>query len=70
VIPFVVDVLVALLLIRLGMAAVRWAKRQRGGAVLVTSLMLAFGMNVQIIPPPAPVAELVQRQAGDDEPKD
>jgi hypothetical protein len=50
--------------------AVRFAKRQRGGAVLMTSLLLVFGMNMQIVPPPPPQTELVQRQARDDEPKD
>ncbi len=49
--------------------AVRYAKRQRGGAVLITGLLLVFGMNMQIIPPPPPKIELVQRQAADnDEP--
>jgi hypothetical protein len=43
------------------------AKRQRGGAVLVAGLLLAFGMNVQIIPPPPPAVEAVQRVAQDDE---
>ena len=51
--------------------AVRFAKRQRGGAVLLTSLLLVFGMNMQITPPPPPQIELVQRQAddNDDEPE-
>ena len=59
-----------ILLMPLGVWAVRFAKRQRGGAVLITGLLLVFGMNMQIIPPPPPKIELVQRQAGDDdEPK-
>ena len=50
--------------------AVRFAKRQRGGAVLLTGLLLVFGMNMQITPPPPPQIELVQRQAdNDDEPE-
>jgi hypothetical protein len=59
-----------LLLSPLAVWAVRFAKRQRGGAVLLTSLLLVFGMNMQITPPPPPQIEMVQRQAGDDEPKD
>lgn len=49
--------------------AVRLAKRQRGAAVLLTSLLLAFGMDAMVTPPPPPQAEQVHRQAGDDEPK-
>lgn len=47
--------------------AVQFAKRQRGSAVLVTGLLLIFGMNMQIIPPPPPAPELVRREAEDDE---
>ena len=56
----------------LGVWAVQFAKRQRGGAVLLTGLLLVFGMNMQITPPPPPQTEQVQRQAddNDDEPKD
>ena len=54
----------------LGVWAVRLAKRQRGGAIFMTSLLLVYGMNMQITPPPPPQIELVQRQAEDDEPKD
>lgn len=46
--------------------AVRFAKRQRGGAVMVAGLLLVFGVNMQIVPPPPPVAELVRREAEDD----
>ncbi len=49
--------------------AVKFAKRQRGAAVLLTSFLLVFGMDTTIIPPPGPQVELVQKQAGDDEPK-
>jgi hypothetical protein len=59
-----------LLLSPLAVWAVRFAKRQRGGAVLLTSLLLVFGMNMQITPPPPPQIEMVQRQAPDDEPTD
>jgi hypothetical protein len=50
--------------------AVRFAKRQRGGAVLLTGLLLIFGMDMTITRPPPPQIELVLRQAGDDEPKE
>jgi len=46
--------------------AVQLAKRQRGSAVLVTGLLLIFGMSMQIVPPPPPVAELVRREDEDD----
>lgn len=46
--------------------AVRLAKRQRGSAVLVTGLLLIFGMGMPVVPPPPPVAELVRRGAEDD----
>ena len=59
-----------LLLSPLAVWAVRFAKRQRGGAVLLTGLLLVFGMNMQITPPLPPQIELVQRQAEDDEPED
>lgn len=47
--------------------AVQLARRQRGGAVLITGLLLIFGMSFQIVPPPPPVAELVRRQVEDDD---
>jgi hypothetical protein len=50
--------------------AVKWARLQRGAAVLLTSFLLMFGMDTTITPPPPPQVELVQKQAGDDEPKD
>lgn len=58
-----------LLLSPLAVWAVRFAKRQRGGAILLTGLLLVFGMSMQITPPPPPQIELVQRQADDDEPE-
>jgi hypothetical protein len=48
----------------------RFARRQRGAAVAITSLLVIFGMDITITPPPPPKFELVQAQAGDDEPKD
>jgi hypothetical protein len=66
----IIGLLLVLLLAPLGLLSIRWGKRQRGGAVLLTGLMLIFGMNMQITPPPPPQIELVQRQAEDDEPKD
>jgi hypothetical protein len=68
-ISFFIGIAVVALFTPLAVAAVRFAKRQRGGAVLLTGLLLVFGMNMQIIPPPPPRIELVQRQAGDDDPK-
>jgi hypothetical protein len=56
-----------LLLSPLAVWAVRFAKRQRGGAALLSGLLLVFGMNLQITPPPPPQIEMVQRQAEDDE---
>lgn len=51
--------------------AIRLAKRMRGGAVVLSGLMLVFGMNIQIPPPPPPgQVEMVVRQADDDEDKD
>jgi hypothetical protein len=52
-----------------GVAAVRHAKRRRGGAIAVMGLLLMFGMNMQITPPPPPQTEQIQRQAEDDEGK-
>jgi hypothetical protein len=49
--------------------AVRFARRQRGGAVLLTSFLLIFGLDTAITPPPPPQIELVRKQARDDEPK-
>jgi hypothetical protein len=69
-IGFLVSLALGLACIPLGVAAVRYAKRQRGGAVFLTGLLLIFGMNMQITPPPPPQTEQIQRQAGDDEPKD
>ena len=68
--PLLLGLALVLLLSPLAVWAVRFAKRQRGGAVLLTSLLLVFGMDMQITPPPPPQIEMVQRQAGDDEPKD
>ena len=69
---FLAALLIIAALVPLGVSAIRFAKRQRGGAVLLTGLLLVFGMNMQITPPPPPQAEQVQRQAddNDDEPKD
>ena len=48
---------------------VRYVKRRPGGAIFMTGLLLMFGMNMRITPPPPPQTEYVQRQAPDDEPK-
>jgi hypothetical protein len=68
-ISFLIGIALVVLCTPLAVAGVRFAKRQRGGAVLLTGLLLIFGMNMQITPPPPPRIELVQRQAGDDDPK-
>lgn len=47
--------------------AVRFARRRRGAAALATSLLLVFGISMEITPPPPPVAEQVYRQAQGDE---
>ena len=65
--PILTGFVIVVVLTPLGVLAVRLAKRQRGGAVLITGLLLIFGMNVQIIPPPPSVAEQVQRAAEDDD---
>jgi hypothetical protein len=59
-----------LLFIPLALWALRFARRQRGAAVALASLLVIFGMDITITPPPPPKFELVHRQAGDDEPKD
>ena len=68
-ISFLVGVALVAVLSPLAVWAVRFARRRRGGAVLLTSLLLIFGMDTSITQPPPPQVELVQRQAGDDEPK-
>jgi hypothetical protein len=52
--------------------AVRFARRHRRVAFAATSLLLLFGVNFKIDPPPPPRIEAVQREdeaAKDDEPK-
>lgn len=68
--PFLAGLILVAILSPLGVYAVRFAKRRRGGAIFMTSLLLVFGMNMQITPPPPPQIEMVQLQAQDDEPKD
>jgi hypothetical protein len=41
-----------------------------GAAIFLTSVLLVFGMDYTVMPPPGPQVEMVQKQAGDDEPKD
>jgi hypothetical protein len=66
---FLIGLGLVLLLSPLAVWVLRFAKRQRVGAVALTSLLLIFGMDVTITPPPPPQVELVQKHAGDDEPK-
>ncbi len=71
-ISFLAGCALVVALMRPAVWAIGFAKRQRGGAVLLTGLLLMFGMNTQITPPPPPAqAEMAQRQADDDprEPK-
>ena len=49
---------------------VRFARRRRGAAIFLTSVLLVFGMDYTVMPPPGPQVEMVQKQAGDDELKD
>jgi hypothetical protein len=67
---FLIGLALLALLIAPAVWAVRFAKRQRGAAVLMTSVLLVFGMDYTVMPPPGPQVEMVQKQAGDDEPKD
>ncbi|WP_296598059.1 hypothetical protein [Phenylobacterium sp.] len=46
--------------------AVQTAKRRRGGAALVTGLLLIVGMNSPILRPPPSLAEQIRRQAEGD----
>jgi hypothetical protein len=50
----------------------RFAKKHRGMAHGAAALLLLFGLNMKVDPPPPPRIESVQRdeeEAGDDEPK-
>jgi len=52
--------------------AIRFARRHRGVALAATSLLLLFGVNFAIDPPPPPRIEAVTREdeeAKDSEPK-
>ncbi len=56
----------------LTIGAVRFARRHRRVAFAATSLLLLFGVNFKIDPPPPPRIEAVIREdeeAKDDEPK-
>ena len=68
-ISFLVGVALVAVLSPLAVWALRFARRRRGGAVLLTGLLLIFGMDTSITQPPPAQVELVQHQAGDDEPK-
>jgi hypothetical protein len=66
---FLIGLGLVLLLSPLAVWVLRFARRRRVGAVAFTSLLLIFGMDISITPPPPPQVELVHKQAGDDEPK-
>ena len=56
----------------LTMFAVRHAKKHRGHAMALATLMLVFGVNVHAAPLPPPrveASEHEEEKAGDDEPK-
>jgi hypothetical protein len=56
----------------LTICAVRFARRHRRVAFAASSLLLLFGVNFKIDPPPPPRIEAVMREdaeAKDDEPK-
>jgi hypothetical protein len=69
----IIVAIVALLVIGpLTIYAVRLAKRHRRVAFAATSLLLLFGVNFKIDPPPPPRIECVKREdeeAKDSEPK-
>lgn len=59
-------------LVPFGLWAIAFAKRRRGYALAASSLLLLFGVNVQVSPPPPPRIEVVERDeeaAPYDEPK-
>ena len=67
---FVVGLLIVILALPFAVGAVRWAKRRRGGAALFIGVLLVFGLDMQITPPPPAAIELIVKQAKDDEPKE
>ena len=66
-IPFLISCAIVLVLIGPAIWAIRFAKRQRVGAAAVAGLLLIFGLNMQVTPPPPPQIEEVQRETEDDE---
>lgn len=66
---FILGLLIVAILAPFGVWAVQAAKRQRGGAALLSGLLLIFGLGYPIVPPPAPVAELVVKSEDDDDPE-
>ena len=70
---FLAGAAIVIALCPLAVWAVRYAKRQRGGAVFMAGLMLVFGMNIQVTPPLPPQVEMVRKievEDENDEPKD
>ena len=67
---FLIGLLIVILAFPFALGAVRWAKRRRGGAALLTGVLLIFGLDVQTTRPPPPTIEMIVKQAKDDEPKD
>jgi len=68
----IVALVVLLAIGPLTICAVRLARRHRRVAFAASSLLLLFGVNFKIDPPPPPRIEMVKREdeeATDDEPK-
>jgi hypothetical protein len=69
---FIVVVVVILATAPLTILGVRFAKKHRGMAHGAAALLLLFGLNMKVDPPPPPRMEEVQREdreAEDDEPQ-
>lgn len=64
---FLVGLAIILVCAPFAVAAVSYTKRHRGGAIVVMGMLMMFGMNMQITPPPPPHTELIQREAEDDQ---
>jgi len=66
--PLLISLALVAAFIPLAVWAIRHVRGQRGAGVLVSGVLLVFGLGMPVIPPPPPVAEQVVRQAEDDDP--